>query len=151
VFKQCRGFEIVSSFQDKLINLPKRGTPHSAGYDIEAASTVSIAPHALGIIDTGLKAYMLHKEVLEIYPRSSLAKNKSVVMINSVGIIDSDFYNNLDNEGHIRIMLFNFGEAVVTINKGERIVQGIFLKYLVASKDKSHHKTRNGGIGSTGI
>ncbi len=150
MFKQRRGFEIVSSYQDKLINLPKRGTPHSAGYDIEAASTVSIAPQSIGTIDTGLKAYMLHREVLEIYPRSSLAKNKFVVMINSVGIIDSDFYNNHDNEGHIRIMLFNFGKEVVTIKKGERIVQGIFLKYLVGAKAKTHHIKRNGGIGSTG-
>jgi len=151
MFKARRGFEIVAAFKDKAINLPRKGTPKSAGYDIEAANDLLIQPKAFGLVETGLKAYMGRKEVLQIYPRSSLAKTKDLVLINSVGIIDADYYNNPDNEGHIRILLYNIGNKPAKVQKGERLVQGIFVRHLDASKGKTHSDKRQGGLGSTGI
>lgn len=146
-----RGFEIVSTYMGKGIRIPKRSTLHSAGYDIEAAESMQIQPGQTVVCPTGLKAFMGPREVLQVYPRSSLAKNRNLVLLNSVGIIDSDYYNNPDNEGHIGVMLLNIGTQPVSITKGERIVQGIFVRYLRVTKDSPREKSRVGGIGSTGI
>lgn len=144
-----RGFEIVSTYSDDEISLPMRKTVDSAGYDIEAAETVMIQPKCLVVVKTGLKAFMGYDEYLAIHIRSSLAFKRHLMLVNSTGIIDSDYYNNEDNEGHIMIGLYNFGEQVVTIEKGERIAQGIFSKYLITNEDNASG-IRSGGIGSTG-
>lgn len=144
-----RGFEVISSFRDKNINLPVRKTAHSAGYDIEAAESVSVEPGALALVATGLKAYMQSDEYLGIHIRSSLGIKRQLLLANSQGVIDSDYYNNSDNEGHIIIALRNMGDKTVTINKGDRIAQGIFYRYLTADEDFAAG-TRSGGFGSTG-
>lgn len=144
-----RGFEIVSKFKDKDIKLPKRKTAGSAGYDFEAAVTVSLPPKKITFVTTGIKAYMEKDEVLQMYPRSSLCFKRNLMKANSVGIIDSDYYNNPDNEGEIMLLLYNFGDEEVTIKKGERIAQGIFIKYLSIDNDSTDIK-RLGGFGSTG-
>jgi len=64
-------------------------------------------------------------------------------------LIDQDFYNNKDNEGHIRILLYNLGDLSIEIQKGERLVQAVFTKYLLAEKEEKSTKIRTGGIGST--
>ncbi|MBN2503970.1 MAG: dUTP diphosphatase [Bacilli bacterium] len=145
-----RGFEIVSSYLDKDINLPRKATPGSAGYDFEAAETITILPESIAYCATGIKAHMQEDEVLQIFPRSSLAGKKHLMLANSVGIIDHDFYNNQGDEGHIRIMLYNFGRESQTIEKGERIAQGIFFKHLETEHKETRHKQRHGGLGSTG-
>lgn len=100
---------------------------------------------------TGLKAYMEADEVLFLYIRSSLAIKKHLVLMNQVGVIDADYYNNPDNEGHIQIVLFNMGNDTVTIPKGTRIAQAVFSKYLTIAGDASGvGDKRNGGFGSTG-
>lgn len=144
-----RGFEVISSFKDKNINLPVRKTAHSAGYDIEAAESVSVEPGALALVATGLKAYMQSDEYLGIHIRSSLGIKRQLLLANSQGVIDSDYYNNSDNEGHIIIALRNMGDKTVTINKGDRIAQGIFYRYLTADEDFAEG-ARSGGFGSTG-
>lgn len=144
-----RGFEVISSFRDKNINLPVRKTAHSAGYDIEAAESASVEPGTLALIATGLKAYMQADEYLGIHIRSSLGIKQQLLLANSQGVIDADYYNNSDNEGHIIIALRNMGDRTVTINKGDRIAQGIFYQYLTADEDFAEG-TRSGGFGSTG-
>lgn len=144
-----RGFEVISSFRDKNINMPVRKTAHSAGYDIEAAESASVEPGALALIATGLKAYMQADEYLGIHIRSSLGIKQQLLLANSQGVIDADYYNNSDNEGHIIIALRNMGDRTVTINKGDRIAQGIFYQYLTADEDFAEG-TRSGGFGSTG-
>ena len=123
-----RGFEIISSFKDKHINLPTRKTSKSAGYDIEAAEDKIIKAGQMAVIATGLKAYMQDDEYLGIHIRSSLAFKKNLNLVNSQGVIDADYYNNEDNEGHIMIGLINFGDEDVEITKGMRIAQAIFYK-----------------------
>jgi dUTP pyrophosphatase len=136
-----RGFEIVSDFKDKYINLPTRKTSKSAGYDIEAAEDKIIKAGQMAVIATGLKAYMQDDEYLGIHIRSSLAFKKN---------LNADYYNNEDNEGHIMIGLINFGDEDVEITKGMRIAQAIFYKFLTIDDEKNVDTIRSGGFGSTG-
>jgi dUTP pyrophosphatase len=145
-----RGFEIVSDFKDKHINLPTRKTSKSAGYDIEAAEDKIIKAGKMAVIATGLKAYMQDDEYLGIHIRSSLALKKHLNLVNSQGVIDADYYNNEDNEGHIMIGLINFGNEDVEITKGMRIAQAIFYKFLIIDDEKKVDTIRSGGFGSTG-
>ncbi len=144
-----RGFEVVTKFKNQTIELPKRKTSGSAGYDFSAAVTIDLKPKEITFVTTGIKAFMQHDEVLQMYPRSSLSFKKKLIKANSVGIIDSDYYNNPDNEGEIMLILYNFGDEIVKIEKGERIAQGIFIKYLTVDNDQTNIK-RLGGFGSTG-
>ena len=147
-----RGFEIAKGFEDKEINLPIRKTKYSAGYDIEAAEDTIIPSFKKGanptLIKTGLKAYMKEDEYLMLCNRSSNPKKKGLVMANSVGIIDKDYYGNPDNDGHFMFSFYNMKEEDVVIKKGEAIGQAIFQKYLTIDNDKAEGE-RTGGFGST--
>ena len=145
-----RGFEIISDYKDKDIHLPVRKTAKSAGYDLEAAQDKLIKAGQRGVIATGLKAYMQDDEYLGIHIRSSLAFKKHLNLINSQGVVDADYYNNPDNEGHIMIGLINFGTEDVFIQKGMRIAQAIFYKFLTVDDDIANDSIRQGGFGSTG-
>ena len=105
---RLRGFEIVSTYQKQNLTLPERKTRGSAGYDLACAKDTLVKSKAHAFVPTGIKAYMPETEVLQIYPRSSLGFKKSLILLNSVGVIDSDYYNNEDNEGEILIILYNF-------------------------------------------
>ena len=108
---KCRGFEIAKGWEDKDIHLPVRKTAHSAAYDVEAAEDIIIPAYKLGmkptLIPTGLKAYCMDDEWYMLANRSSGPK-KGFVMANSIGIVDSDYYNNVDNDGHFYFQYFNF-------------------------------------------
>lgn len=145
-----RGFEIISTYADKHINIPTRKTAKSAGYDLEAGEDILIKAGQTAIVPTGLKAYMLEDEYLGIHIRSSLAFKKHLNLINAQGIIDADYYNNMDNEGHIMIGLINFGTEDVQIKKGMRIAQAIFYKFLTVDNEILENTVRQGGFGSTG-
>ena len=99
---------------------------------------------------TGLKVAMNSDEVLYIYSRSSQGYKYNVCLINSVGVIDSDFYNNPDNEGHFSIKLINLGESDFEVKIGDKIGQGVFMKYLTVDDEEEIKGKRKGGIGSTG-
>lgn len=120
-----RGFEIAKGFENAGINLPVRSTKHSAGYDIEAAEDCIIPSFKKGakptLIKTGLKAYMGKDEVLILANRSSNPGKKGLILANSIGIVDSDYYENPDNDGHIMFAYYNIKEEDVQIKKGERI------------------------------
>ena len=146
-----RGFEIVQAYADKGILIPARKTGNSAGYDIASAEDMILLPHQVTLVPTGLKAFMLPDEYLGIYVRSGFSVKYMISCINNVGIIDADYYNNTDNEGHIFVSLFNHSEIPVQVNKGMRIAQGIFYNYLTTDDDKADVGTiRTGGFGSTG-
>lgn len=147
-----RGFKIAKGFENKGINLPIRKTKYSAGYDIEAAEDVIIPSFKKGmkptLVKTGLKAYMQDDEVLLLYNRSSNPKKKGLILANSVGVIDKDYYENPDNDGHIMFAFYNIKEEDIIIKKGEAIGQAIFQKYLITDDDVAEGK-RMGGFGST--
>ena len=142
-----RGFEKVSGYE--YVNFPKRKTKQSAGYDIESAVNVVITPGETKLIPTGLKAYMCENEWLGIYIRSSIAVKYGIILANSVAVIDSDYYNNPDNEGHLMLPIRNVSGMPYTVKKGDRIAQGIFHQYYKVDGD-SADGSRTGGIGSTG-
>jgi len=120
-----RGFEIAKGFENAGINLPIRSTKHSAGYDIEAAEDTIIPSFKKGskptLIKTGLKAYMGEDEVLILANRSSNPGKKGLILANSIGVVDSDYYENPDNDGHIMFAYYNIKEEDIEIKKGERI------------------------------
>ena len=149
---RSRGFEVAKGFEDKNINLPERKTKFSAGYDIESAEDIIIPKFVPGmkptLVKTGIKAYMMDDEVLYLYNRSSNPGKKGLVLANSVGVVDKDYYGNPDNDGHIMFAFFNIKDEDVEIKKGDAIGQGVFAKYLIVDDDNSYG-IRQGGFGST--
>lgn len=147
-----RGFEIAKGFENQDIHLPERSTQNSAGYDLEAANDCIIEPFKWGdkpyLVETGLKAYMQKDEFLMLCNRSSNPFKKGLVLANSVGIIDADYYGNSDNDGAIKFAFYNFKNEPVTISKHERIGQAIFMKYQICDDDQASGE-RSGGFGST--
>lgn len=150
-----RGFEPVITVKEDDVKLPTRSTKGSAGYDFYAAEDVIIPSvwSNLGkpkTIFTNVKAYMKDDEVLLLYNRSSNPIKRGLVVANSVGVIDSDYYSNKDNDGNIGITFYNFYPLTVKIKKGEKIFQGVFQKFLKADNDSANGH-RIGGYGSTGV
>lgn len=147
-----RGFEIVKGYENKNINIPVRKTSLSAGYDIESAEEIVIPSFRMGtkptLIKTGLKCYMENDEYLMLVNRSSNPVKRGLVLANSVGIIDADYYNNPDNDGHLMYAFYNYSKEDITIRKGDTIGQAIFMKYLLVDNDSSNGE-RKGGFGST--
>lgn len=131
------------------IELPKRSTSKSAGYDIRSIEEGIIKPGEYKRFKTGLKVSMNDDEVLYIYSRSSLGYKYAVTMVNCVGVIDADFYNNPDNEGHFSVCLINHGNENFKVEVGDRIAQGIFTKYLTVDNEEPILNKRKGGFGST--
>lgn len=152
-----RGFariSIVQASKDGLgpeevsaIEIPTRATMLSAGYDLKSVKDMVVPPHASVKVPTGLRAYMLDDEVLLVHIRSSLGFKYNIRLSNATGVIDSDYYF-ADNEGHIWLGVFNDGDKDFIIKRGDRIAQGIFMKYLTAGDVVS--EVRTGGLGSTG-
>lgn len=145
---RVRGFELITTYADRAELLPKRETKHAAGYDLKVAECMEIAPGDIKLVPTGLKAYMQDGEVLYLYDRSSNPRKKGLVLINSVGVIDGDYYGNQANEGHIFAQMKNISDQTVKLEAGERIVQAVFAPYLLADGDQADG-IRVGGFGST--
>lgn len=136
---------IEGNYEDIII--PFRATKGSAGYDFTCPIDITIKPGEMVKIPTGIRCYIEEGYVLHIYPRSSLGFKYQISLANTVGIIDADYYNAL-NEGHIIVALVNRGNKEVNINKGDRIVQGIFYKFYTA-EEKEVTTIRKGGFGSS--
>lgn len=156
-----RKFYVVKGFEDKDINTPVRATRHAAGYDFEASEDVLIPSIwkqiAAGVpkeevkptmVGTGIKAQMGEDEVLMMYNRSGNPK-LGLVLANGVGVVDSDYFENPGNDGHIFFAFFNFSPEDVLVSKGQKIGQGVFQKFLLTDDDKTT-SIRVGGFGSTG-
>ena len=147
-----RGFEVAKGFEDWNINLPERKTKYSAGYDVEAAEDTVIPSFKKGmkptLVKTGVKAYMGEDEVLILANRSSNPGKKGLILANSIGVVDSDYYENPDNDGHIMFAFYNIKDVDVEIKKGDAIGQGIFQKYFGVDNDNAEGE-RLGGFGAT--
>ena len=150
--QKTRGFEVAKGFENKGINLTIRKTKYSSGYDIEAAEDTIVPSFKKGmnptLVKTGLKAYMPDDEMLLLYNRSSNPKKKGLILANSVGVVDKDYYGNEDNDGHIMFAFYNIKDEDITIKKGEAIGQAIFQKFLTTDNDNAEG-TRTSGFGST--
>ena len=131
------------------IPLPKRATAGSAGYDFISPLEVTVPAGGTALIPTGIRAEMEPGWVLMLFPRSSLGFKHALRLSNTVGVIDSD-YAFAKNEGHIMVKLRNPLAEPVTIGRGERFCQGVFLPYGTAEEDEKAFEVRSGGMGSTG-
>ena len=151
--EKIRGFEAVVEEMRKGTNeyvLPTRGTSRSAGYDLASPIDVIIEPHSSVLVWTNIKVYMAEDELLQLHVRSSIGIKRNLMLKNTTGIVDSDYYSNESNDGNIGLALYNTGDEAVVIQKGERLVQGIFMKYLTVDNDTFLKDERTGGIGSSG-
>ena len=169
-------FELISQFADNPELLPTRATKNSAGYDFVVAQDTIIPSYTKvtnlpytgdtpanfdemakftkshqfkpTLVPTGVKAYMPEGMFLQISVRSSCPLKSWLILANGVGIIDADYYNNPDNEGHIFFQIINLSPADIILHKGDKIGQGIFLPYFLTYRDNVD-TVREGGFGST--
>ena len=139
--------EMVNVYQE--IQLPKRATRGSAGYDFYTPMTIDLKPGESIKIPTGIRCEMNERWVLMIYPRSGLGFKYRLQLNNTVGIIDSDYFYS-DNEGHIFIKITNDSKEGkdVHVEKGQGFAQGLFMQYGLVEDDDAC-EVRNGGFGST--
>jgi dUTP pyrophosphatase len=142
-----RGFEAVNGKVEGL-NIPQRKTKNSAGYDFVMPYQVSIPPHKATTIFTGIKAYMPKDECLLLMIRSSLAMKEELRLANGIGLIDADYYGNIDNDGEICAKIINDGDKTRTLLMGERFMQGVFTRFYTCGDTPKEE--RSGGVGSTG-
>lgn len=166
--EKIRGFEICKGYENQGIELPVRQTKCSVGYDIKSAHDVVIPSLWKNVyeliksqfsksdeikikptlIKTGVKSYFMDDEVLYLYNRSSNPFKKGLVLANSVGVIESDYYGNESNDGELMFAYYNFYPFDINIKKGDRIGQGVFQKFLISDDDRAEG-VRKGGFGST--
>lgn len=137
--------EIKSIYEE--IELPKRSTKHSAGYDFKSPINFFVNPGGSQMIPTGIRCHMKDNQVLMMFPRSGLGSKYRLVPCNLTGIIDCDYYY-ADNEGHIFMKMSNDGDKRVVIEQGQAFCQGIITKYFTTDDDEADGK-RVGGHGST--
>ena len=176
-------FEVVNKYIDKDINLPKRSTLYSAGYDFEVAED-TVVPSFINLnqtmvwdrasnhgeirpltfqemtdltkrlncrptlVPTGIKCKVESNQYLELSVRSSCPLKSWLILANGVGIIDADYYDNPDNEGHIYFQIINLSPFDIKLFKGDKIGQGIIKTYDVIDNDDANG-LRTGGFGST--
>lgn len=141
--------EEIKEYYDR-IKLPKRSTSGSAGYDFIAPYQIDVNSGLSDTYPTGIKVKMPKDVALMLFTRSSLGFFYGIRLANTVGIVDSDYYNNERNEGQIFVKYFNFDKySMLTVQAGEKYMQGIFIHYLTTEDDDTTQE-RVGGIGSTG-
>lgn len=151
-FKKCYEDSIFINDEEieamyNNIQIPKRKTKYSAGHDIAIPCDTRLKPGMTLKIPTGLRCKMENDYVMLIFPRSSLGINHGLTILNTIPVIDSDYYN-ADNEGHIKLAIKNNGDKDLVLRAGDNIVQAVFVKYGVADDEEVTTK-RTGGIGST--
>lgn len=148
-----RKFEYVKRIKERSFNLPKRSTAKSAGYDFCNPERIEVKPYKIGdkptLVPTGVKAYMPEDEYLMLVNRSSNPGKKFLVIPQSMGIIDSDYVDNPNNEGEMFFAFYNLSNEIVVIEQGEKLGQGIFCHYEKVDDDEADGE-RTGGFGSTG-
>ena len=140
-----------NKFNRDEVLLPIRMTGHSAGYDMYSNEEKILEPGQQHLFWTDVKVYLNNNEFLMLLPRSSIGIKYNLMLANTVGIIDSDYYENPDNDGNIGICLYNYGNKAVKVEKGMRIAQAIPMNYIDYTEGIGEHGIkRYGGFGSTG-
>ena len=142
-----RKFEYISTVTNPDFDLPKRATAHSIAYDIYSPEDFTVKPEEKYMLWSNIKAQFNPDEALLVNVRSSMGK-KNIMLANTQGWIESDYYNNPDNEGNIGLMFYNYGTEEWKVQKNDRVAQTMFIKYLVTDDDNAEG-TRSGGWGST--
>lgn len=142
-------FEKVKRMEED-IKLPERSTLNSAGYDFFAIEDIIFNPKTITRVFTGVKCELMPNQVLILANRSSNPSKKGLVLLNGIGVIDADYYGNPDNDGEIAFEFYNMLDEVVEIKKGEKLGQGLILKFDKVEDDYTTN-IRRSGWGSTGV
>lgn len=145
-------FEKVNKITED-IKLPERSTLNSAGYDFFAIEDVTLPAKKLTRVMTGVKCELMPNQVLILANRSSNPSKKGLILANGIGIIDADYYGNPDNDGEMGFEFYNILDEDIAIKKGEKLGQGIIIKFDKTEDDyiSNPYKTRVGGFGSTDV
>ena len=145
-------FEKVKRMEED-IKLPERSTLNSAGYDFFAIEDITFPAKTITRVFTGVKCELMPNQVLILANRSSNPSKKGLILLNGIGVVDADYYGNPDNDGEIAFEFYNMLDEVVEIKKGEKLGQGLILKFDKTEDDyiSNPNNTRAGGFGSTGI
>jgi len=147
-----RRFEVVKDefikYDIKDVKMPIRATKHSAGYDMFSPIDITVEPGQMQMIWTNVKAQFNDDEVLLLCVTSGMGKH-GIMLANTLGIIDSDYYSNEGNDGNIGIRLYNFSNEPYVVKAGDKIGQGMFMKYLCVDGEEEVTSVRKGGFGST--
>lgn len=147
VINYCDGYDFEAAY--KNIKLPCRATIGSAGYDFfNPYDRINVNPNSSIFIPTGIKCRIQDGWWLGIFPKSSFGLKYKATLSDTISVIDGDYYNNITNEGHIFIELHNNSDQILTINKNQSYIQGIFLPYGL-TEDDNVSRIRTGGFGST--
>ena len=128
--------------------MPKRATKYSAGYDFYSPIDITIKPNTMEMIWTNIKAEFNSDEVLILCVNSGMGKY-GIMIANTIGIIDSDYFSNENNDGNIGFRLYNFSENDYVVKIGDKIGQGVFTKFLTVDNEEEIKNVRKGGYGST--
>lgn len=139
------GFDFKADYDG--IKIPHRATMGSAGYDFYSPLDFTLKPGEMIKFPTGIRVRIDEGWVLMMFPRSGLGFKYKLQLNNTVGIIDSDYYDAL-NEGHIFVKLTNDGDREVTVKAGDAVVQGVFVPFGIVTDDEASGQ-RIGGFGST--
>lgn len=134
---------------ETIVKLPTRATKGSAGYDVITPFNIELLPNEDVVIPTGIKCRIDNGWGLFALPKSGLGFKYYTRLANTVGLIDEDYYNNENNEGHIFVKLRNEGDSTLIIEKGKAVCQLVFLPYGITYDDEADG-IRQGGFGSTG-
>ena len=132
---------------DASVQLPARETQGAAGFDLAAAADMTIAPGTIALVPTGLIIKVPDGHFLGIFARSSTPLKRGLMVANGVGVIDTDYCG---PEDEVKVQVLNFTQAPVHVRRGDRIAQGIFLKYSAPEWDEGPPRgPTRGGFGST--
>lgn len=168
-------FKKVKRFENENIKMPVRATKHSAGYDMFVAEDIVIYPIAdvIGsvpksnkpetldavieryknarptLVSTGVKCYLAEGQYLKLVSRSSIPLKTWLICGNSVGIIDADYADNVQNDGEIFFEVINLSNTPILLQKGDKICQGIICRYDTFDSEEIPKEERSGGFGST--
>lgn len=144
-------FELVKEqyreHPDRCITMPTRATKHSAGYDICTPIDFKLFKGETIKIKTDIKCKMDSDMVMLLFPRSSIGIKHGIILANTVGVIDADFYGNQENDGNITLALTKIDGAISEFKAGDKIAQAVFVKY--HTDGETVETERKGGIGST--
>lgn len=135
-------------YDEREVTLPKRATKSSVGYDFYSPIDVVIPSKSSHLIWTNVKAAFDENVGLILAVTSGMGKN-NVTLSNAIGVIESDYYSNISNDGNLGFRLYNFGEQDYHIKKGDKIGQGFFFNFLTVDNEEKPTRVRTGGFGST--
>ena len=143
--------EDVILWSKENMKLPQRSTSYAAGYDFMLPVDVLIPIGKRIIVPTFIKIKLDKDKLLEISPRSSYKIYKGLTFPHSPCVIDSDYFENPKNDGHIFLCFYNISDAPIYLSKGDRCAQGIIKKFYVVDGDEyGNGNMREGDVGSSG-